>query len=257
MIPSRLYAPLALIAMSLLAGVVLHRTAPPEVVDRLPISLTLPTNLGAWRGETIRYCHAESCLETVLTPADRPVPTVCPKCGLGLHRISLAEQRILPESSTFSHQRYRRGRDTIMVNVVVTGSERSSIHRPEWCLPAQGFRITHTERTAFDGASGDNSAAVTLLDITRPDSPTSGINGTFAYWFIGNGRRVATHRQRLMYMAWDALREGRQHRWAYVSLLYAGPSRPKQQARELEQFSEALARDLIPAPEEPALPRHQ
>ena len=244
-------AALCLIALSLAALVVLHRTAPPQVVDRLPVSLTLPASIGSWRGETLRYCHVESCLELVHTVADQPTPRVCPKCGESLHRMSLAERQILPESSAFAHRLYRRGGDTIMVNVVVTGRERSSIHRPEWCLPAQGFRIDQSEQTSFTDKRSRQERAVTLLDVSRRDSKISGIGGTFAYWFVGNGRRVATHRQRLLYMAWDALREGRQHRWAYVSLLQAGRGGHERQAADIELFSQQLARDLMPTAEAP------
>ena len=55
---------------------------------------------------------------------------------------SLAERNILPADTAIAKKIFGDGRNTpVHVTVVLSGKEQKSIHRPQKCLPAQGYAI--------------------------------------------------------------------------------------------------------------------
>ena len=72
--------------------------------------------------------------------------------------VSKAELYILPQDTTFARKTYgdigapREKR--ILCSIVLSGAERRSIHRPERCLPSQGWRIDSSHTETIPLASG-------------------------------------------------------------------------------------------------------
>jgi len=238
-------APLALsVALLAALGAVLFMGT-PETSEEQPVSLDLPERVGRWQGIDVSHCQNEACLAT-LEAEDLRDPEVCPKCGSTLLSLSLAEERILPKGTGIAKKLYRRiPLEEISVSVVVTGSERSGIHRPQWCLPAQGFSIRRRRRTSVPQPEREQ-LPVALLEIERVTSSNAGVpqrsRGVFAYWFTGNGRSTASHTARLFWMAFDSLVEGTTHRWAYVSILYDHRGTDEANLQTLREF----IRDFAP-----------
>ena len=143
--------------------------------------------------------------------------------------VSVVEREILPPDTGFSRRNYAfvadRRRD-VFLSVVLSGRDRTSIHRPELCLVGQGWTITEAARHTF-GYPGrpDATFAATLLRVQRevalPAVPgRAGAKETVpqlvAYWFVGGDGVVPSHVQRMARDAWNRVAHGRADRWAYV-----------------------------------------
>jgi EpsI family protein len=126
------------------------------------------------------------------------------------------------------------GRHAVFVSIVLSGRDRTSIHRPELCLVGQGWTIaaSETRRLALSGARA-MELPVTLLRTRQVEARTQRkIPAVVAYWFINGDTAVATHWERAWCDAWNRLRHGRADRWAYVLV----------QADALDGETAALAR---------------
>jgi EpsI family protein len=134
--------------------------------------------------------------------------------------ISEGERTILPADTQFARKSYENfDGDTVIASIVLSGAEKRSIHRPEICLPAQGWQFTDIQRTTIPLKSG-RPLEVTVLSIKRPAaiSPTKTINirGYYLYWFVGDGITTPSHFKRLFRTSWDKVFHNINHRWAYV-----------------------------------------
>jgi EpsI family protein len=135
--------------------------------------------------------------------------------------ISAVERAILPPDTGFSRRTYvsvQNRSHAVFVSIVLSGRDRTSIHRPEICLVGQGWTISSATAHMFDRkGEGGKSLPVTLLrtSLVHPGSRQE-IRAVMAYWFVNADSVVATHWQRFIRDAWNRLRYGRVDRWAYV-----------------------------------------
>ena len=132
----------------------------------------------------------------------------------------------LPKDTSFGQKMYT-GVDNfqVQVNAVLMGADRTSIHKPQFCLAGSGLRIE-------DAASSE-----TMVHMDRPipyDLPVMKLVGTreitvdgrkqmarwvYVYWFVADNQLTAQHNQRMWWMARDVIRTGVLQRWAYISYL--------------------------------------
>jgi hypothetical protein len=192
-----------------------HFAGRPSRIGAPGIALELPAAVGRWKGERIRFCHKETCLTEVLSSETHPANR-CPKCDEPLHDASLGEQQTLPKDALLLKRRYTHpdGR-SIFVSIVVTGTDRAGIHRPEWCLPAQGY-VIRSSRVVTMPLPGREPLSLSLLH--AQSERNRGLHVDYAYWFVGRDREVARHIQRLYWMAMDNVFRNLAHRWAYIAL---------------------------------------
>lgn len=135
-------------------------------------------------------------------------------------RVAVTEQESasLPDDTGFSRAIYRNFRDEyVFVSVVLSGKDRSSIHRPEICLDAQGWEIVSRRRheLAVPRVTG-HGLEVTLLEIQRRGRDGELVRSLFAYWFIGDGVSIAHHWDRVVTGFVDRVLHFKRTRWAYV-----------------------------------------
>jgi len=129
----------------------------------------------------------------------------------------------LPKDTTYS-QRLYTGDDGFesQVNVVLMGTDRTSIHQPQYCLTGQGYRI---EQSEVETVPIDRPRAYQLPvnkltvsgDFTDRDGRRFQVRGLYVYWFVAENRLTAEHGQRMLDMGLEMLRTGVLQRWAYVS----------------------------------------
>ena len=129
----------------------------------------------------------------------------------------------LPKDTTYA-QRLYRGSDgfELLANVVLMGTDRTSIHKPEYCLAGQGFRTEKVERVKIP--IGD---PVTYLlpaqkwTVTREVTVNGGAKvkhaAVYVFWFVADQQLTEDHNQRMLWMTRDLLTRGVLQRWAYVS----------------------------------------
>lgn len=133
----------------------------------------------------------------------------------------------LPRDTSFGQRRYvASDKSWVLMNVVLMGADRTSIHKPQYCLEGAGWQI-------------DQAATVeTKVPIARPqpyDLPVIKIistrqiadangrlatyRGLYVYWFVADGALSGDKSggERMWWMARDLLLTGVLQRWAYVS----------------------------------------
>ncbi len=135
--------------------------------------------------------------------------------------VTNVEREILPPDTGFSRRLYvalDNPRRQVFVSIVLSGRDRSSIHRPELCVEGQGWTIKESFAHGFNTsltATGQLPTTVLRVERTASDGQTT-VPSLLAYWFVNGERVVPSHAQRMVRGAWDRLRHGRADRWAYV-----------------------------------------
>ena len=146
-----------------------------------------------------------------------PLPTFLGTDWIGRETaVTDIERETLPPDTGYARKLYvsvADRRQQVFVSIVLSGQDRTSIHRPEICLVGQGWSIERTGRTTF----GEVPAALLQLEreVTQGSGSRATVPALFAYWFVGRDRIVATTAERLWFTALNRLRL-RPDRWAYV-----------------------------------------
>jgi EpsI family protein len=204
----------AVFAMMAVTLIVIAFDRPPAADVSLPVSLPLPDSVGASKGVVPMFCQNPDCLADV---TDRVTGDGrCPKCGAEVGRISPGERSILPPDTVIDRKRYTGPAGAHTVTVVVSGAEQKSIHRPQQCLPAQGFTITSRGVISVERA-GNPPLRLTRLQVRHAASP-GGRGAAYAYWFTDGVAETPFHLSRLAKMAADRILRKRAPRWAYVAV---------------------------------------
>ena len=123
---------------------------------------------------------------------------------------SESERTILPADTQFDKRLYTAPDGTwYQVSLVIGGKSKSSIHRPELCLPSQGFQMMNPRSLDAGGVAWH---AVTLARGTLP--PLG-----FAYTFFNqDGFRTSSHVRRILRDVFDRSFRARIDRWAMVTV---------------------------------------
>lgn len=138
-------------------------------------------------------------------------------------KISDRELAMLAADTEFARKVYTDGAgNAIYVSIVLSGADLdNSIHRPERCLPAQGWTIadTRTQKVALE--SGKKLAVTRLHDVRQVPLPAGGMVSVYNlnyYWFIGFHHLTASHLERTMLDIQDRVFKGYNQRWAYITI---------------------------------------
>jgi len=102
------------------------------------------------------------------------------------------------------------------------GRDRTSIHKPQYCLTGQGWRIDRSETSAIRiDRPRSYDLPVMKLTATGMQETAAGekivARGLYVYWFVADRELTADHLQRMWWMARDLMRNGTLQRWAYVA----------------------------------------
>ena len=124
--------------------------------------------------------------------------------------VSEAEHHTLPADTQFDKRRYEdRDGNWFQVSMVIGGKSKSSIHRPELCLPGQGCRMMSPRTVEGGGVEWH------LVTLARGAVPACG----FAYTFFNqDGYRTSSHLKRIFRDVWARSIRGRIDRWVMVTV---------------------------------------
>jgi EpsI family protein len=175
-------------AMALLTVLFCIWTTPPTSQTVAGVTLTLPEDVGTWWGFD--------------------------------QSISEAEKTLLPSDTEFERKEYDSVEgDKITCSIVLSGAEKRSIHRPEICLPGQGWTLKSGQVISVPLHSGHNLKVMNLT-ITRPITTPTGqkleLSAYYIYWFVGDKVTTPYHWERLWLTSWDRIVHQVNHRWAYI-----------------------------------------
>jgi EpsI family protein len=134
---------------------------------------------------------------------------------------SKGERDILGPDTQFAKKVYTKGTDEIFVSIVVSGPDmNTSIHRPERCLPAQGWTVADSRVVAIALPSSTLKATrlQNIRNVTLSDGQPFKLRSLSYYWFVGHSQVTASHLQRTWIDIRDRVLKGRNQQWAYVTI---------------------------------------
>ena len=205
---------LPVVAAALLCPIFIFQMMTPDSTVAEAPAAVLPTKLGTFRVEDVGICQNEQCGRmSLISSLPEGKKNVCPACGGALAGASLGERTILPNDTVVYKRLFFSPRgDEYLVSMVIGGKSKRSIHRPELCLPAQGF-LMGDPRDFTVGATGRPFHAVRLQ---RPNMQPA----TFAYTFFNQaGVRTSSHIRRILVDTWDRSVLNRVDRWVMVTVM--------------------------------------
>jgi len=181
---------------------------------------------------------------------------------------SEAVTNTLPKDTSFGRAVYTGpGGFWIDVGDVLMGTDRTSIHKPQFCLTGQGWRITKTEVTSVPTSSPHQYDLPVIRLTTAPreinlDGRLVQASATYVYWFVADGTLSADPWgfKRMWSTTKHLLATGERHRWAYVACLaLSTPGQENAVFERIRQFIAASAPEfqLTPPPAAAAVTARQ
>lgn len=151
----------------------------------------------------------------------------------------------LPADTTFGRRMYRSESDGFLAQIsgVLMGTDRTSIHKPEYCLPGQGFQIHRRSREFIEIERPHRyRLPVMRLDALRelrqPNGRSDRWGAVYVYWFVSDSRLSNDHFERMWWLAADLVRTGELQRWAYIGCLGICP--PGEEDATYERLSRLI-----------------
>src|SRR4051812_1932852 len=164
----------------------------PKVANSTPqgIDLTLPSYVGGWFGED--------------------------------QKITDKELEVLAKDTQFARKLYTNGLgDQIFASIILSGQDLdNSVHRPERCLPAQGWTIADSSVVTIPVPqsslrSVDATRLHNVREVPTTDGRTVRVYQLNYYWFVGANDITASHMRRTYIDIRDRIMYGYNQRWAY------------------------------------------
>ncbi len=140
---------------------------------------------------------------------------------------SAIEKKLLPGDTKQFKRIYRTPgrrtdeRDIVNASLVIAGQDTRSIHRPEVCLPGQGWSITNSRVLPVELSNGQ-FLYVRDLAIERVDQANKNhhlIKAHYIYWFVGKDVTTTSDAKRQWLSFSDSIFRNVNHRWAYPSVM--------------------------------------
>ena len=168
--------------------------------------------------------------------------------------VTAREREILAADTEFARKIYTSpAGDRIFVSIVLSGDDMTnSIHRPERCLPAQGWSLQSTGRTMVPIAGGKRLELTKLRNfriIDQPDKSRPMLHNLNYYWFVGYKDITPSHLERTGMDIRDRILNGYSQRWAYVTVaanVTKGWARPERTEPEMTAIVEKFIAELAP-----------
>ena len=165
---------------------------------------------------------------------------------------SFAELQILPADTQFAKKRYVGGESAdVNCEIVLSGAAKSSIHRPQVCLVAQGWTIQQEQTVPIILEDG-RSQNVRVLTVSRREEGKVYF-GYYIYWYVGKDRTTEDNFRRILLTSWDRVVRRVNHRWAYVTIsgLVPGDGRDTESAKQVLTDLVSFTREIIPLIQQP------
>ena len=170
----------------------------------------------------------------------------------------------LPKDTSYG-DRYYKGADgfNIQASVVLMGTDRTSLHKPQFCLEGQGWRIDGAPIQTSVHIDRPYAYELPLVELLGSREETIKGQRTLirclcVYYYVADGETSATPTglEMMLKMARSQLATGTMQRWAYVRYVaWCLPGQENATLDKIKQFIAAAAPEyqLTPAPKPTAL----
>ncbi|VGO20116.1 exosortase-associated EpsI family protein [Pontiella sulfatireligans] len=214
-------------------------------LDFVPgIKMSLPSKVEGWDGNELRFCHnpelcAKDYRDASFYVSDLEIPDICPNCGSKLFTMARAEKEQLPDDTEFVKSAYTNAAGArLFASIVLSGTARDSIHRPQRCLKGQGNNLDG-EHTIEVSLEGRDPLKIRIIKTSRTYRTAEGnvpYYGYYAYWFVGQDRETPYHLGRMFWLAWDRVVRSKANRWAYIAVSGTREKEGKEYEKEIIDF---------------------
>ena len=168
--------------------------------------------------------------------------------------VTQRELEVLAKDTQFARKIYTSPEgDAIVVSIVLSGDDMTtSIHRPERCLPAQGWSLLNTSQRAIALPNSVPLKTMRLSNVremTAKDKQRFLLPNLTYYWFVGYNQTTPSHFTRTMLDLRDRILRGYNQRWAYVTVaatVTQGIARPEHTEAETDAMIQSFIRELVP-----------
>jgi hypothetical protein len=151
----------------------------------------------------------------------------------------------LPKDTSYAGRLYT-ATNGLQINstIILMGADRTSIHKPDYCLPGQGWSINEKTVVNIPVAGPQNYQLPVAKWIVgnvyqTPDGQKHEVSGLYVFWFVADGEQTTDNYQRMWWLGRDLLRTGVLQRWAYVS--FFSVCAPGQEDATFEQMKKLIA----------------
>jgi len=161
--------------------------------------------------------------------------------------VSQQEYGMLPKDTTYGKRVYK-GADGLRVwaNVILMGTDRTSIHKPDYCLPGQGWIVDDRrkeETSVLINQPHPYRLPVMKWVVTGSQETTDGrkveVRGIYVYWFVADKELTDTNLKMLLRLSRNLFLTGVLQRWAYVS--YFAICMPGQEEATFDRMKQLIA----------------
>jgi hypothetical protein len=163
--------------------------------------------------------------------------------------VTAGEFDALPKDTTYARRLYTApDQFQILASIVLMGTDRTSIHQPQICLPAQGWAIERQETVTVPMTQPERYDLPVMKMtgkklINGRDGRPMELKAVYAYWFVADGQLTASHTQRQWRSIVETASTGTLQRWAYVSLFAVAP--PGMEEKAFERMTQFI-QDTVP-----------
>lgn len=160
----------------------------------------------------------------------------------------------LPSDTSYGQRIYESlDGNQIQVATVLMGMDRTSIHKPQFCLVGAGWQIDAEELVTIpipDPKPYDLEVSkIKASKMVSHEGQQYELSGIYVYWFVEESEITARHEQRMASMARSMISRGVLQRWAYISCFAAcNPGQEEAAFTRIQRFmADAVPLFQIPA----------
>lgn len=193
----------------------------------------------------------EPGVKTRAVPGSKNLEVVLPENVLDFTSEIVAQAEIvtntLPADTSYGQRRYIAPDKKFWAtaNVVLMGTDRASMHKPQFCLTGAGWNITKTEVVPVR-ISKPESYDLMVIKLTanttiKNEGQDQRISGIYVYWFVTDKDFSASPQgwDRMISIGRNLLQRGVLQRWSYIS--FFAPCLPGQEEAAYEQVEKLIA----------------
>ncbi|HYG22782.1 MAG TPA: hypothetical protein VEH04_08375 [Verrucomicrobiae bacterium] len=213
----------------------------------------LVVGLIATAGFSLNWLKTQQRLGTpgvVAKPTDHPVimEIAFPSDLPGFTSSNLPQSEVvlgyLPKDTSYAQRVYwAEDGFAVTANIILQGTDRSSIHKADYCLAGQGFQTVKKE-TVMVTIPGPVPYEMPIAKWTikgslpGSDGQKREVYGVYSFWFVADGEQTVDNTQRILWFYRDLLTRRVLQRWAYVS--YQAFCHPGQEDLVFDRMKELI-----------------
>jgi hypothetical protein len=151
----------------------------------------------------------------------------------------------LPKDTSYAQRRYTaQDGFNVYAHIILMGADRTSIHKPDFCLPGNGWNIERREETEITiDAPQPYPMRVAKWTVSNQiqgkDGTPVNVRGLYVFWFVADNEQTARNSERMWWITRDLLSRNVLQRWAYVS--YLAVCMPGQEDAAFERVKKLIA----------------